>query len=175
MIWMDVHVSVQLTWSIANFEACRSGSSQIEPVHFVLGVLKVMDLNFSRDALAMGLPADILTSIIPVAEQCRERLNISGDEIKRARRNIRKAVRGPSTQPTDITLHRSPEARTLFKRAGKRAIEAGEDELSLTHLLEELIAVWPAEAATFVMPPQVTNTPEQDEEWPSYIQDPFNK
>src|SRR5258707_971252 len=137
MFSIDVDPSVQLAWSIANLEACRTGSQLIEPVHFLVGLLKVVDVGFVNDASQNGVPPHVLDAVIPVAEECRRRLAISDDEIKRARRSLRNALVGQTVSASLTTLHRSAASKALFKRAGKRAVIAGADDLSLTHLLDE--------------------------------------
>ena len=175
MIWIDVDPSVQIAWSIANLEACRSGNSRIEPVHFLLGLLKVVDVNFVEDVMKNDVAPEVAESVIAVAEECRRRLGLSGGEIKRVRRTLRKALGGHVTSTQVITLHRSDASRSLFKRAGKRAVAIGADEISLPHLLDELAADWPPEASTILPPPQLTSQPEREEEWPTYLPNPFGK
>ena len=49
-----VHVSAILAWAIASAESCLAGSSRIEPVHFLIAVLKVIDDAYHAEARDMG-------------------------------------------------------------------------------------------------------------------------
>ncbi len=57
----------------------------------------------------------------------------------RGRRALRRFLHENAEADDITTLHRSGESRYIFQRAGRRTIAAANDELTLVHLLEEIL------------------------------------
>lgn len=176
---IEIHPSLLFAWDIANAEACLTGSAEIEPVHFLLATLKVSDSRFKRVLEETDLTAESVASALAVTAQCRNILGMSDDEMTKARRRLRAALKEKKLPAADIRrpartgrLHRSESSRDLFQQSGRRALEADQKEVTLLHLLEELIIHWPNEAAACIKNPSLATTAEEDDEWPSLIADP---
>lgn len=154
---IEIHRSVQLAWAIANAEACLSGSLRIEPVHFLLAILKIIDDAFQQEAEELALPPEAIHVIASMGARCRAITGLSDDKITAARRGLHKVL-FESGEPGQMRmLHRSEESRDLFQEAARRAIEAGSDELTLVHLLEAIMDSLPRDASPFFEKRQVAS------------------
>jgi len=158
-----------LAWNLANIEACRSASPRIEPIHFLLATLIIIDGVFEEVANAMKLPPEKIRGIFDIAAECRSVLQMSDDDITSARRKLRTLLhRNDSDELT--MLHRSGESRYIFQRAGRRTIEAGRDQLNLRDVFDEILDHMPPDArpllSTRAKPPR-----KGVDEWPDYIVD----
>ncbi|HEX8475543.1 MAG TPA: ATP-dependent Clp protease ATP-binding subunit [Pyrinomonadaceae bacterium] len=145
---INVHLSLHLAWGIASVEAMRSGSTLIEPEHFLLSVLSIVDGVYPDDLFE--LTPESRVEIKSAAAQCREVMQMSADEVTRARRELRKAlhIRGADASTLRM-LHRSPASHTLFEKAMRRAVDERAVELTIVHLLKELMANPPKDASLF--------------------------
>ncbi|MDI6763300.1 MAG: ATP-dependent Clp protease ATP-binding subunit [Thermodesulfobacteriota bacterium] len=147
---LDIHTSLQFVWAIANIEACLSGSPVIKPVHFLVAILKIIDEAFHQDARDMGLPPHVIEGLGPIITQGRKVIGIPDDEITSARRGLRKLLHQVNGgRQVNEMLHRSKESRYLFQEAGKQALEEGSEELTLVHLLRQIMEHLPDETSTF--------------------------
>lgn len=144
---INVRPSVLLAWSMANQEACMVGSRNIEPLHFLLAVLKMLDDAFVDQAQQMGIEQDAIRQIMGEIRECRGQVGLSDEEITRARRGVRNLLPSPVSAPVVQMLHRSAESRNLFQDAANMVNEAGENELRLIHFLMALKNNLPGEAA----------------------------
>lgn len=136
---LSLHPSVILAWKIANTEACLSGSTRIEPVHFWYSCLRILDDSFTNDAKQLDFQAEELKKINEIACQCRLLTGLSDDEITTTRRQLQRNLRNDGRAGEIRTLHRTEDSRALFRRAISRAELEGSDELTMSHLLEEII------------------------------------
>jgi ATP-dependent Clp protease ATP-binding subunit ClpC len=148
---IKIHPSVQLAWGIANAEANNAGSKKIEPVHFLLAALKIIDDAYHQDAVAMQFPQKMLGEIAEVAAECRRVLKITDEEITAARRGLTNALRERADLKTGRfrMLHRSEESRALFQKGAEQAEQAGLKQLTLTYLLNEIWESLPPEIKSF--------------------------
>lgn len=147
---IGLHDSVRLAWTIGNAEACLSGCTTLGPVFFLLAALIIVDDNYEEAAKALGLNTEELASVAAVVAQCRQLLDLGEEELTSIRRRLRQSLRSAGGEPQLIQrLHRSGESRYLFQKATWRAIKAEEYELTLVHLLAELLANLPEEAESF--------------------------
>lgn len=145
-----IHPSIKLAWSIANDEACLSGSRVIHPVHLLLAALKIIDDNFDEAAEDLHLDAEEMRSVVDIISQCRQMLEMSDEDLTATRRGLRHTLQESGGEPLPIHhLHRSGESRYLFQKAAWLAIKAESDELNLTHLLNELLTNLPEDAIPF--------------------------
>src|ERR1043166_323451 len=167
---IEVHPSVYLAWNIANAEACLSGDPRIEPVHFLLATLIIIDGMFEDVADSMKLSSETMREVFDCAAECRSILEMSDDEITNARRAVRRTLREAKAPRELVGLHRSGESRFVFQRAGRRTISAGEDLLTISHLLAELLEQMPPDAQPFFKSKVGRITKELDD-WPDYILD----
>jgi ATP-dependent Clp protease ATP-binding subunit ClpA len=140
-----------------------AGEAEISPVHFLLGVLKVVDPGFIRSLAELDVPDEAVREI---KAQSRESLKLIGKSslwVMQTRRSLRERCRkngGQETKPA--MLHRSATSRELFRRATDEALAAREDSLTLVHLLSALLADLPEAARPFLGDIQIS--PAQIEE-----------
>src|SRR5438128_8871743 len=111
--------SLLLIWRVAEFEARHANSQDIEPVHFLIGLCKSVDLD-----LAALLPKStndrdaVLEECLHEVRRLRrvfEVLQIDPAKLRRRLRSISK--RNDSAQLPDTFLHRSNAARAVFADA----------------------------------------------------------
>jgi hypothetical protein len=165
---IGINDSVQLVWAMANGEAFLAGSTKIEPIHFLLASLLIIDGLFEDAAHALDFTQDSIRSIFNIAAECRSRMKMTDDEITFARRRISKTLRQREGMQDLKMLHRAPESRFMFQRAGRRAQNDGASELTLLYILTEILENLPAEARSF-FPSWSTKIGEPSDEWPDYI------
>ena len=166
---MGINESVQLVWAMANRDAWSAGSARIEPVHFLLASLMIVDGLFEDAADALEFTQESISSVFKIASECRSKMKMTDDEITSARRGIRKALRQQREGAHDLgLLHRTPESRFLFQRAGRRAKTDGASELTLFYLFVEMLENLPAEARPF-FPSRSSEVGSPSDEWPDYI------
>lgn len=122
---LAIDPALQLVWAVANAEACGVGAARIEPVHFLLAVLKVLDDGFRRDAEALGLPRAAIDELPQIAAEGRRLLGLSDDQLTAARRALRRAIDAGTTSGPTVMLHRAVRSRALFDGAAARAVRAG--------------------------------------------------
>lgn len=143
---LEFDPSLQLTWAIANAEAVAAGVPTIEPIHFLLAALEVLDEAFHQYAERMGLTAEAEAGLAPAIREAREQVGLSDEEITRLRRSLRKLLHGeqPGARPASM-LRRSPALRDLFERAATLAALSRSPSLTLAHLVRTLMTDPPAE------------------------------
>lgn len=147
---VGIHPSFHLAINMANTEAWQTGSELIEPSHFLLAALKIIDDNFDQAAEKLNLSDDALKAVAAVVTQCREMLEMTDDEITAARRNLRQALEKEHAPTPFRLLPRSNEFNYLFHRATRRMVRAGAEALNLAHMFEVMLTSPPVEAAPFL-------------------------
>ena len=168
---ISVHPAVLLAWSLANQEASLAGSLTIEPAHFLLAIMKMLDDAFMDFALQMGLDRDTIQEVNAGIQECRAHINLSGEEITRTRRSLRKAITQSQGAYATHMLHRSDASRQIFRSAVEAVSMEGGDQLRLIHILFPLLQHPPKEAtfltgATLEEAPVSTSEPGSQTELP---------
>ncbi len=120
---VGVHVSIQVVWSIANHEACKAGSGMIDPVHFLLAALTIVDDGYGQAAESLKLSPEDIGSVAAMAAECRALLEMTDEEVTAARRRLRQTLGGGEPLPLR-KLIRSSESNYLFQKAA-RPLSAG--------------------------------------------------
>ena len=132
----------------------------------------ILDGLFEDAADALELTKESVNRVFKVADRCRVLLGMTDEEVTSARRGLRKVLR-KDAEPTELCmLHRSPESRFIFQRAGRRALNEGASEVTLAHLFAEILDNLPEEAKPFFKG-QRTSSHGDSDEWPDYIPNPF--
>jgi ATP-dependent Clp protease ATP-binding subunit ClpC len=143
---IGIHPSVLLAWSIANQEASLAGSKTIEPAHFFLAILKMLDDAFMDFAVQSGLDQSTIKDVTTDIHECRQQISISGEEITRFRRNLRRAItHGGGSYATQM-LHRSEESRVIFRQAMDHVVQEGGSLIRLIHIFQPILQNPPREA-----------------------------
>lgn len=135
--------SVQFTWAIANTEAFLAGDSQIRPIHFFLGILKVIDPAFTQQVSDLDVPEEHLLRLNRTAQAARHYLEMAPDEITIFRRRLRRTVRAKDHVSADNKqipiLSRSDQSRAIFDSLSNRKTTTRQSEITALSLLEELV------------------------------------
>lgn len=138
---MSVHtdVSVQLVWAIANTEANLAGETRIRPVHFFIGILKLIDPHFLKHLEGVEISEDDRGALVELSKQIRQYLEMRAEDAKRLRRSLRGDLReGKSTSGEIHVLHRTEDSRRVFREAVAKVIQAGGNTLSALQLAQAL-------------------------------------
>ncbi len=149
---MALHSSVHLAWFIANREAALANCTCITPPHVLLGVLKILDDSFIREAEALNLDAEEVNQINEVARISRLLLQMSESEVTAARRGLHRALPDNNSGQTPSRVRKLPwsgNSLYLHQKMVARALHQGHDTVTLVHLLEELLENLPPEAVVF--------------------------
>lgn len=128
--------SLLLVWRIAEFEARHLNASKIEPVHLLLGLCKIVDVDLP-ELVSKGTPdrADILEELLREVRRLRTIFRVADVDPKALRRNLRHASpEGRLSLGQAEWLHRSPEAKEIFADAEHFA-EATNQPVYPAHLL----------------------------------------
>jgi ATP-dependent Clp protease ATP-binding subunit ClpA len=138
---MSIHAdtSIQLVWAIANLEANLAGAKDIHPMHFFLGILKVIDPFFLTKLQKVDLTEEQKTALKKVSKDVRHYLEMSVAEVTQLRRSLRQGLRAGHSKPSEVqVLHRSAEARKVFEHATGTKGGKGQSVLTALELLKAL-------------------------------------
>jgi hypothetical protein len=138
---LPIDMSGQLVWVIANTEAYLAGSRTIQPIHFWLGILKLIDKNLPKALDALELTGRKRGQTLRTIRLVRGYLEITEERATRLRRALRKKLRQGVVidEPDKVkTLHRSVESREVFDQANKIAEKNEAQTVSAFHLTRAL-------------------------------------
>jgi hypothetical protein len=136
--------SLLLVWRLAELEAINLKSEQIQPPHFFLGLLKVVDIDLGKVLVKEGHVAedgavDEIERDVQLVRECFGEFGINATSARRMLRRI--LPRGISESDLEKgRLHRSSESREAFSRAEHVAKVFGGDVRAL-HMLFALLEV----------------------------------
>lgn len=129
-------------WLLANCEAWFCQGAVIEPAHFWVACLKMVDPKLKK-LFEGGASPEECNEFAHEAGRILTFLEMDAATAATRRRQMRaKLLRGRS--PREFPegglpmLHRSESSRRLFEVAARKAAERGEKELTPMHLLESL-------------------------------------
>lgn len=111
---------VEICWLISNDEAKFLGASEIEPIHFMLGVLKVLDPMFQDTLKASSISQEDLDDINKEIVRIRNYLEIMPESITGRRRGLRARLNEARKNIPVLEngfLHRSPSLKWCFEKA----------------------------------------------------------
>lgn len=149
---VEMHPAVRLAWLIANREAALASCACVTPAHVLLGVLKILDDSYDREAEAFNLDAKDLEQVNEMVRISRPLLHMSESELKAARRGLHQALPDNNSGPTMTRVRRlqwSGDCLYLYQKVMARAFSSSERTITLIHLLEELLENLPPEAFPF--------------------------
>jgi hypothetical protein len=128
--------SLLLIWRVAEFEARHLKSSTIEPIHLLLGLCKVVDLDLP-ELVAKDSPQrdDVLEELLREVRKLRTVFRAAGLDAKAFRRRLRRASpeRRFSLDESE-RIRRSPAAKHVFANAEHFA-QLGSSAVYPVHLL----------------------------------------
>jgi len=145
---MDVNAvrhseSLLIAWRLAELEAAHLKQSELEPVHFFLGLLKLVEMDVSAILLEKTtLSTDRIQEGSSHVETLRHAFTTAGVDTTRTRRRLRKLLPPGDAAGEDIkNIRRSPATRTIFTKAEQMLADAPLAVLQPLHLLEAILAV----------------------------------
>lgn len=111
---------LQLCWLIANAEANNLGVTEIEPIHFLLAVLKIVDPKFPEQLDALNVSSVDWASMCREAQCVRNYIDIIPDRVTAKRRRLRARLNSNRVNPPiekKGMLHRSESLKRGFADA----------------------------------------------------------
>ncbi len=136
---MKVSASIELVWQLAAQEAIASEFGEIQPDHFLAGLLKFAELPV-EDVNKIAPEAEVAKQLAEEVKTLREDLGTRSIAGTRVRRELR-AKLGKGGHPHDGgRMHRSQACRELFAAAAKLAADKGSESLMVQHLFTEILA-----------------------------------
>ena len=134
---MQLDKLLDLAWSIAEIEARDLGSETIEPMHFLLAALKIVDVDFPSQLDKLDISSEGLKNMCRDAKKVRGYLDVLPEKITTVRRRIRHRLARNSKPPIpdDQVIHRSRKTRAAFFDA---ANQTEGDVITLRQLMESM-------------------------------------
>lgn len=121
---MKIEPLLQICWLIANEEAKHLGVTEIQPLHFLLGILKVIDPAFPAQLERTEIPSDVWAEICTRATSIRHYLEIIPERVTDKRRKLRAKLeinqKNPSIKQPGM-LHRSQTLKQAFVEAASKS------------------------------------------------------
>jgi hypothetical protein len=111
-----------LIWFLADLEAVAAHYAETTAWHFLLACFKACDLDIAE--FLRNTPKEVQSKkqeIMRDAGELRERVLRQCDDVATARRKLRQALGNGGQQKVETPLHRTADARAVFKRAAIRA------------------------------------------------------
>ena len=117
---MKAEELLKLCWLIANTEAKHLGAAEIEPIHFLLAVMKIIDPAFPNQLDKLKVSSEEWAAMCKEAQSIRHYIDVMPDKVTNKRRNLRKRlaehrVNAPVT--AEGMLHRSEKLKKAFSDA----------------------------------------------------------
>ena len=135
---MHVEELLKLCWIIANAEAKQLGAEKIEPLHFLLGVMKIIDPKFPEQLDKLNVSSEEWALMCKSAQNIRHYIDVIPDRVTQKRRKLRARLAGDQVRPPinqEGMLHRSESLKRAFHDAC--LFEEG-DTLRLRTLVQSL-------------------------------------
>lgn len=113
---MKVDPLLEIAWQFAEAEARALGSRIIEPSHFLLATLKVVDLDFPNQLEELNLTTDEWKAMCKGAVRLRHYLDVIPDKICQIRRRLRHRLGRLANPPLSakVKIHRSRKSCAAF-------------------------------------------------------------
>jgi len=128
--------SLIIVWRIAEIEAKHLRASAIEPVHLLIGLCKIVDVDLP-ELISKNNPDrnEVLEELLRETRRVRTIFRVAGMNAKAVRRNLRRAFLGERFDSLDSTrLRRSSASKDVFADAEHFA-QASDDPVYPIHLL----------------------------------------
>ncbi len=135
---MKTSISIDLVWQLAGQEAIASDFKEILPEHFLVSLLKYVELPAAEvEKIALG--AEASRALLGEVNELRGELAERGIDSTQTRRGLRARL-GKGNCPYDGgQKHRSQASRDAFDAAVRLAENAGSEMLSTVHILRALL------------------------------------
>jgi len=137
--------SVRLATAIARDEACEGNWSAVQPPHFLLAILNVVDDAYHEHARALRLTAEELAPIPEFARESRQLLGFTDEELTRQRRRLLAwSRRGGGFHHDRETPHAhelSSRVREVLDQASIFASMDGTAPAGIVHVLRAILTL----------------------------------
>lgn len=120
---MKLDKQLDLTWSIAEVEVRAWGSEVIEPMHFLLAALKIIDVDFPSELEKADISSEVWKNMCQDAQKVQQYLDVLPEKITMVRRRIRHRLARTAKPPIPDkqVIHRSRKTRAAFFDAANQA------------------------------------------------------
>lgn len=137
---MEVDELLDLGWRIAAIEARALGSPLIEPEHFLLAALKIVDPEFPVQLEQLDIETEKWKMMCKEAAKLRRYLDVLSDKVTEIRRRLRHRLARNAEQPLSQKkhVHRSRKTCAAFFDAVRAAENGKLTLLQLMHSMFEL-------------------------------------
>lgn len=136
---MKVSATIELVWQLAAKESIACEFKEIEPEHFLIGLLKFSELPV-EDVNRVGGGAAAARELAAAVASVREVLAERSIDTKQLRRDLRSRLGKGGCPQEGGQKHRSAASRTLMECAARLAADAGSEVLLPIHLLQACLA-----------------------------------
>lgn len=129
---------LKICWLIANAEAKQLGATEIEPLHFLLGVMKIIDPKFPEQLDELNITSEHWAKMCQSAQNTRHYIDVIPERVTGKRRRLRARLAGEQVRPSitqDGMLHRSASLKRAFHDA---CLFTEGDTLTLCALVQSL-------------------------------------
>ena len=135
--------SLLIAWRLAEFEATNRRATGLEPVHFFLALLKVVEIDLETIlGSSTALTGQEILREAGSVKKLAACFAVTGLETTQTRRGLRRLLpMGSSDTEFGGHLRRTPEAREAFEKAEQEALKAGAKQVETLHLLAGILAV----------------------------------
>ena len=119
---MKLDKLLDLARVIAEVEARALGSAVIDPEHFLLAALKIVDVDFPAQLDKLAISSEVWKSMCQDANKVQQYLNVLPDKITTVRQRIRHRLARNANQPIPDgqVIHRSRKTRAAFYDAASQ-------------------------------------------------------
>ena len=131
---MNLDKLLDLAWVIAEAEARALGSEVIEPMHFLLAALKIIDVDFPSQLETADISSEVWKNMCQDAQKVQQYLDVLPEKITMVRRRIRhrlaRTAKPPIPDKHRINREILNNGRTEY---GKRVVKGLAHRLMLSH------------------------------------------
>ena len=113
---------LDLAWAIAEIEARALGSEVIEPMHFLLAALKIVDVDFPAKLDKLDISSEVWKGMCKDSKKVQRYLDVLPEKITTVRRRIRHRLARTALPPIPDAqvIHRSRKTRAAFYDAASQ-------------------------------------------------------
>lgn len=138
---MKVAPLLQIAWIIANAEAKNLGATEIQPVHFLLAVMKIIDPEFPTQLESLDVSSEEWCVMCKEAQSIRRYIDVLPERVTKKRRALRSRLAQDQVVPpikAKGMLHRAKSTKRAFADA---MFLAEGDELTLKQFVKSLFEI----------------------------------
>ena len=111
---------LQIAWMIANAEAKNLGATEIQPAHFLLATMKIIDPKFPDQLDALNISSEEWAKLCKEAQSIRHYIDVLPERVTKKRRTLRTRLAQRQVRPPIREagfLHRARSTKRAFSDA----------------------------------------------------------